>query len=240
MINLRHYRRSLFPLALALVSAGGTVCAQELASAPVALPTLIDSKQAAKMVIERPAPEYPPIAKANYIAGQVQVELTVNDNGKVASAHVLEGNAILAASALNATRRWSYRPLATPSGPSGFVTRVRLKFILHPLRLDSMPQRAEQDFLRQVKPPQPVRPQQDSAPGEVVHIRLLVNEQGQVVDMAGSPTVRARFGAACETLRGWTFRPAHWGNIPIPSYLDVNVPFSAPSIARAAVNPGCW
>lgn len=239
MVKLRQYRLSLSLLALAIGCAAGAVRAQEFVSAPAVLPTLIDPKKAAKMVLEQSAPEYPPVAKANYIEGQVQLELTVNDHGKVASAHVLEGNALLAASALNATRRWSYHPLATPAGPSGFVTRVKVKFILHPLRIHSMPQRAEQDFLRQVKPPQAVRPPEDSPPGELVHMRLLVNEQGQVVDMAASPTFMTRFRAACEALRGWTFRPARWGNLPIASYLDVEVPVGRTSVARVAANPGC-
>lgn len=215
------------------------MCAQDFVSAPMAPPPLIDSKQAVRLVMAQSPPEYPLVAKANYIAGQVQVELTVNGKGKVASVHVLEGNAILAASALNAARRWSYHPLATPSGPSGFVTRVKLKFVLRPQGKDPFPQRAEQDFMRQVTPPQPVRPPNDSPPGEVVHMRLLVNEKGQVVDMEVPPAVRARFGASCEPLRGWTFRPALWGNIPIASYLDVDVPVSTPSLAGTDATSGC-
>jgi hypothetical protein len=69
-------------------------------------------------------------------------------------------------------------------------------------------------------------------------MRLLVNDQGQVVDMDVPPTGRAQFAAARETLQGWTFRPAHWGSLPIASYLDVDVPVSAPSIARAAASSG--
>jgi hypothetical protein len=67
-------------------------------------------------------------------------------------------------------------------------------------------------------------------------MRLLVNDQGKVVDRGVWHTGKAQFEAACETLRGWTFRPAHWGNLPIASYLDVYVPASAPSLARAAAN----
>jgi outer membrane biosynthesis protein TonB len=58
------------------------------------------------------------------------MELTVNGDGNVANAHVLDGNAILAA-ALKAARQWIYYPLPTVAGPSGFVTMVRLKFTLH-------------------------------------------------------------------------------------------------------------
>jgi hypothetical protein len=65
-----------------------------------------------------------------------------------------------------------------------------------------------------------------------------VNDQGQVVDMDITPTGRAEFEAARETLQGWTFRPARWGALPIASYLDLDVPVSPPSIARGATSSG--
>ncbi len=238
MIKFRHYRHSLFLLALAMVCAAGEVCAQENVPGPNAVPIIIDHKQAAGLVLAQSAPEYPPVAKVNYLQGHVQVELTVNGTGKVAKAHVLQGNAILAASALKAARRWIYHPLATASGPSGFITTVELKFSLHYRGTDLTPRQAERDFLRQVKPPQVVRQPEDAHPGDVAHMRLLVNDQGQVVDMEVSPMGKAQFEAACEALRGWTFRPAHWGALPIASYLEVDVPVGAPSIARAAANSG--
>ena len=69
-------------------------------------------------------------------------------------------------------------------------------------------------------------------------MRLLVNDQGEVVDREALPMGRARLKAAWETVRGWTFRPAHWGNLPIASYFDVDVPVSAPPVTRAAANTG--
>jgi TonB family protein len=238
MIKFRHYRHSLFLLALAIVCAAEKVRAQENIPGPNALPVIIDRKQATGLVLAQSAPEYPPVAKVNYLQGQVQLELTVNGKGKVAKAHVLQGNAILAVSALKAARRWIYHPLATASGPSGFITTVELKFALHYPMTDLTPRQAERDFLRQVKPPQSVRPPENAHPEEVVHMRLLVNDQGQVVDRDVAPVGSAQLEAACETLRGWTFRPAHWGNLPIASYFDVDVPVSTPTVARAAAISG--
>jgi TonB family protein len=238
MINLRHYRHNLSLLALAMVCAAGSVCAQEYAPGPNVLPVVIDPKQAAKLILAQSVPDYPPIAKVNYIEGQVQLELTIDGKGTVDKAHVLEGNAILAESALKATRRWTYHPLTTPSGPSGFITMVRLKFSLRNRGAEAelTPRRAEQDFLRQVKPPQVVRTPDDAPAGDLVHMRVLVNDQGQVVDSQISAPGKGQVEAARETLRGWTFRPAHWGNLPIASYLEVDVPANTTSVARAATN----
>ena len=238
MIKFRHHRHNLTLLALATVCTAGTGWAQENVSGPNSPPVIIDRKQATRLVVAQPAPEYPAVAKVNYIQGPVQLELTVNGAGKVANAHVLTGNAILAASSLKAVLRWIYHPLTTASGPSGFITTVELKFALNSRGLDLTPQQAERDFLRQVKPPQVVRAPEDAGRGDVVHMRLLVNDQGQVVDMDVTLTGRAEFEAARETLQGWTFRPARWGALPIASYLELDVPVSPPSIARGATSSG--
>jgi TonB family protein len=240
MINSRHYRGSLFLLTLAMVCAAGQVRAQKDVSGSSDAPVTIDRRQAAGMVLVQPAPEYPPVAKVNYLQGRVRLKITVNRAGKVSSAHVLEGDALLAVSALKAVSRWIYHPLVTASGPSGFITTVEVKFILfyREMEMDLTPKQAEQDFLRQVKPPQVVRAKADAPPKDVVHMRLLVNDQGEVVDREVLPTDSAQFEAARETLQGWTFRPAHWGTLPIASYLDVDVPVSTPSIVRAATNSG--
>src|SRR5208282_2138951 len=126
MIKLRHYRHTLFLLTLAFVCTAKAAFAQEDIPVPTALPVIVDRRQAAKLILTQPVPAYPPVARVNYLQGQVQLQLTVDGKGKVASAHVLDGIAILAESALEAARRWIYRPLATPSGASGFVTTVKL------------------------------------------------------------------------------------------------------------------
>jgi len=238
MINLRHYLRKLMLPVLAIACTVGSARPKENVPGPDDLPVVRNPKQVARLALTRPAPEYPPVAKVNYLQGLVQIRITVSREGKVLSAHVLHGNAILAEAALTATRRWIYRPLATAAGPSGFITTVSLKFTLGNIGGDLTPQQAEHDFLRQVKPPQIKRPPQAAPTKEVVHMRLLVNDQGQVVDRDVAPAGSAQFEAACETLRGWTFRPAHWGNLPIASYFEVDVPVDTPTVARAAALSG--
>jgi hypothetical protein len=148
---------------------------------------------------------------------------------------VLNGDALLAESALKSTLRWIYHPLATPKGPSGFVTIVKVKFFLKYQGTALTPEQAERDFQRQVKPPQIVRRTESDHGDDVVHMRLLVNDQGEVVDVDTTSTDAGRDDAR-EALRGWTFRPAHWGSLPIASYLEVDVPVSARPVTREAAN----
>jgi len=238
MIKVRLYYHGPFVLTLAVLWAGGRVCAQELVSLPNASLAIIAPKQATGLILAQAAPEYPAVAKVNYLQGHVQLELTVNGKGEVADAHVLDGDAILAVAALKAARGWNYQPLTTAAGRSGFVTRVKIKFTLNYHGINLTPRQAELDFLRQVKPPQVVQHPEDAPSEDVVHMRLLVNDQGQVVDKEISHTGQAQFAAAREILRRWTFHPAQWGSLPIAAYLDVDVPVSASSLARAVAESG--
>ncbi len=254
MINRRPYR-DLIP-ALALVISGIPILAgaQSIQSGQAGRsspslgspPVIMGRKQATKLLMTQQPPDYPPVAKVNYVQGVVQLELTVNDAGRVANAHVLQGNPVLAESALKATRKWVYHPLKTSSGPSGFITTVELKFTLNNGFFEEppedreqrdflTPQKAERDFMRQVKPAEVVQTGANVAhPEGVVHLRLLVNDQGEVDDMAFSPTGKDQFDAAREALRGWTFHPARWGTMPVAAYLDVDVPINMPPLSRTA------
>jgi TonB family protein len=223
--------------------AAGALNAQEEIVPPGADSVILTEKQATGMVVVQTKPEYPAVAKVNYLQGHVQLKVTVDGEGKVTRAHVVEGDAVLAASALEAVRSWTYRPLATSAGPVGFVTIVKVKYFLSSTPAETVaelsPRRAESDFLRQVKPPQVLSPQEDTHSGDSVRLRLLVNEQGKVDDIEISPaSSRPQAEMALEDLRSWTFRPARWGNLPIASYLDVDVPVTVQSVARIASSHG--
>ena len=231
-----HYHNGLFPLALAIVCTAGTLQIANPVSAADIPPLTIEMKQAKKLAIVHEGPEYPAVARINYVDGVVRVELTIDDKGKVNRTHVVEGNAVLAESALKAARGWIYRPLVTPSGPSGFVTVVAFHFSVSDRPGELTSQRAVKDFLRGVKPPQALHPPADTHSGGIVHIRLLLDEKGQVIDGLTAPSSAGELDIAFEELRHWTFRPAHWGNIPVALYLDVDVPLGEPSATRTAAN----
>ncbi len=229
---------SLFLLVLALVCLPEVALSQAAPPPPASPPIIVDAKTATRLVQDQAAPEYPPLAKINYIQGRVRLEVEVTRDGKVARAHVMRGNPILAASALKAIRSWIYHPLVTPSGPSPFLTTVELKFALNMRRMDLPATRAESDLSRQIKPPEVIGRPADPPPTNVVHLRLLLNDQGQVIDSESPTGTVSDLEAARKTLQGWTFHPAHWGSLPIPWYLDVDVPISEPRADRPAGDPG--
>jgi TonB family protein len=58
----------------------------------------------------RVAPIYPEIARRMKIYGTVNVEATVDANGKVSDAKAIGGNRLLAPAAEDAVRKWSFVP----------------------------------------------------------------------------------------------------------------------------------
>lgn len=199
---------------------------------PASRPVILKGKVADRLALDQPKPDYPVFASANYIQGRVKIELFVGCDGKVAHAHVVEGNPILAAAGLAAVRRWHYRPLETPSGPSGFITVVDLNFAYPFDASDPRPRQPEKDLDQKIKPPTVIGGQEDSSPTDFVRLRLLINENGQVMDSSPLPNTRGDLRAAEEIAQSWTYRPAHWGNMPVSSYLEINVPIdNAPRLA---------
>jgi TonB family protein len=77
-------------------------------------------------------PEYPAKAKLSHIEGEVQLELTIDRNGKVQKVRGLSGNSILLQAAEEAATHWQYSPSAEDQRPALAVTRVRFNFNLNP------------------------------------------------------------------------------------------------------------
>ena len=86
----------------------------------VALPVRAGDTRAVK---SRVAPVYPPIAMRMHIGGEVQVQATVDAQGKVKDVRAISGNRMLETAAEDAVRRWKFEP-----GTGDTVVNVALNF----------------------------------------------------------------------------------------------------------------
>jgi TonB family protein len=185
----------------------------------------LGTKEAAHLLLSQVLPEYPVLAKVNYIQGRVRVRLTVSPAGAVASTHVLSGNPLLAAAVLDSVRSWRYRPLVATRGPTAFTTRVDVNFALRIRKVEHAPTQAESDFSRQVKPPEVLtRPERTVSTDPSVRVRLLVSAEGKVIDSQILKGIPSQFERVRKSIERWSFRPARWGTLSVPWYLDVDVP----------------
>ena len=199
------------------------------------MPT-IPPKQADKYLVRHDTPEYPTLAKINYIQGQVRLLATVSRAGKVVEAHVISGHPFLAVAALIAVRRWVFRPAESRPGPADFQTYVNVHFSLRVQRIGQLPQEPEHDLKRQIHPPELVAAPLASRDSDVVRMRVLVGSEGQAEDSQAVQPSSLHLAEARRVVANWTFRPAHWGAIAVPWYVEVDVPLPSWSGGQTAAD----
>ncbi|MFY9852917.1 MAG: energy transducer TonB [Terracidiphilus sp.] len=78
-----------------------------------------------RAVKSRVSPVYPEIAKRMHIAGEVQLQVTVDAQGKVKDVKPVSGNHVLSSAAEDAVRQWKY-----VAGDGDSVVTVTINFAL--------------------------------------------------------------------------------------------------------------
>lgn len=73
-------------------------------------------------------PEYPQVAKAAHIQGDVVLGAIINKKGRIKQLHVISGNPILAQSAMDAVRQWRYKPYTVEKRKVEVETQITVKY----------------------------------------------------------------------------------------------------------------
>lgn len=73
-------------------------------------------------------PVYPAVARAARVQGEVVIEVTVGEDGKVADARVVKSIPLLDQAALDAVRQWEYQPPLLNGVPTPVVVTVTINF----------------------------------------------------------------------------------------------------------------
>ncbi|HEV2912366.1 MAG TPA: TonB family protein [Pyrinomonadaceae bacterium] len=88
----------------------------------------LSSEEAEELVIEKPEPLYPAIAKAARAEGIVKVEVAISELGMVTSAKAISGHPLLQIAALDAVKRRKYKAHMVGDKPVPFITDVYIRF----------------------------------------------------------------------------------------------------------------
>ena len=75
-------------------------------------------------------PEYPVQAKRMGIEGEVILEATINEQGRVVESRALSGHPLLVAAAIQAVSKWRYAPTILNGTPWPVLLKVRVTFSL--------------------------------------------------------------------------------------------------------------
>jgi TonB family protein len=79
---------------------------------------------------KRTQPVYPAIARAAGASGPVEVEVTVDESGNVASARAVSGHPLLQQSAVEAARQWTFKPTMLEGKPVKVAGTITFNFML--------------------------------------------------------------------------------------------------------------
>jgi len=81
-------------------------------------------------LIERVQPEYPAIARTGRIQGKVVLRAIISRAGTIENLQVVSGHPMLVKAALDAVKRWRYRPYMLNGQPVEVETEVMVNFVL--------------------------------------------------------------------------------------------------------------
>ena len=79
---------------------------------------------------QQAAPVYPPIAKAARVSGDVVISLQIQTDGHVSGLRVLSGPAMLQQAAIDAVKKWAYKPFEQNGERVEVNTIVTIRFRL--------------------------------------------------------------------------------------------------------------
>jgi TonB family protein len=117
-------RRTVSPEVAGKLLCGSAEPAQTSASAKTAAPG------ANAFCGPVPQPLYPAEAKAKGIEGTVLLKALIGTDGTVQELRIIEGHPLLAPAAIEAVKRWKYKPFLVDNKPAEVETTITVNFTL--------------------------------------------------------------------------------------------------------------
>jgi TonB family protein len=88
----------------------------------------VSSGVMASNLISAPPPDYPTMARLAHIQGEVILQAVISKDGTISATHVLSGPRLLRGAAVDAVRRWRYRPYRMDGHPVDVATVITVGF----------------------------------------------------------------------------------------------------------------
>ncbi len=91
-------------------------------------PTALSAERAAQNLTNKVNPTYPALAKATRIQGHVRLAVVISKTGNVESVKVVSGHPMLVPSAVEAVKKWQYKPFLVNGQPVAVKTEIEVPF----------------------------------------------------------------------------------------------------------------
>lgn len=95
-----------------------------------AKPVRVGGDMQAALIMSKPIPPYPPMARAARISGVVRLAAVISEAGVIEELRVVEGHPLLVRAAVDAVKQWRYRPTILNGNPVKVATTIDVIFNL--------------------------------------------------------------------------------------------------------------
>lgn len=216
----------------------------------------VPAKRVSPRVVSAPDPDYPDELDARKLPGQVDLELDIDADGRVASRRVIwASHGAFVAEALRVTGQWRFEPArqgllairATMGAPVNFVSvGARSREICEANGLRLVDESAVDVWPEPIAMQEPVYPHERLLAGESgsAQAAFTIDPRGRVAEFALGECSAPEFGAALTAaVETWAFSPARKGGNGVPVRVLLRQEFLRPGegpLARlvAAVSSG--
>ncbi|MFY9223693.1 MAG: energy transducer TonB [Blastocatellia bacterium] len=171
--------------------------------------------------LNRTAPEYPRAAKEQNVEGDVIVQITIDEEGKVSNARAMSGHELLVDAAVEAAKQWTFKPTKLNDHDvkvSGILTfRFKLGSLaatttsLGESQTDENIIKRSEGVIRglatnRVSPEYPRAAKEQNVEGDVT-VQIIINEEGKVVSAKATSGHELLQDVSVTAAKGWTFKP---------------------------------
>ncbi|HLM80621.1 MAG TPA: energy transducer TonB [Terriglobales bacterium] len=185
---------------------------------------------------------YPAEAAQKQIQGQVWVKLMVSETGDVENVEVVSGDPVLARAAVDAVKKWKFKPFIKNGKPVKVSTKVPLDFAFSdkisdtpspassgnatatPKRVQVAQGVSQGLLVHKVTPVYPATARQDRVQGTVL-LRAVIGKDGRIHELTRISGPKELVGAAIGAVQQWRYKPYMLNNEPVEVETQVVVNF---------------
>jgi len=213
---------------------------------PIATPSPVLPDSTQLEVIKTVRAAYPFEAVRNQMQGQVRLKILITEKGDVESAEAIEGDEVFRQSAIDAVKKWKYRPYIKNGHPVRVSTTVNMDFLFSGKAEDvKVPATKADDFSKPSDPnlPKRIRVSQGVSEGMLIHkvqptyppdarmnrvqgtvtLRAVIGKDGRIQDLSvisGPPELQQ---SAMGAVRQWRYKPYYLMGQPIEVDTQITV-----------------
>jgi TonB family protein len=184
---------------------------------------------------------YPTEAAQKGIQGQVWVKLLVSETGDVENVEVVSGDPVLAKAAVDAVKKWKFKPFIKNGKPVKISTKMPLDFAFSDKISDTpssvssdnatAPQRVQVAqgisrglLVHKVQPIYPEAARQNRVQGTIL-LRAVIGTDGRIHELTPISGPKELLAAAIGAVQQWRYKPYVLNNEPVEVVTQITVNF---------------